>query len=163
MSPKLLPLLLFFSVSVPLAAQEFVCSGYEPPARQADASAKAAILKPSRGNTHVLVVYAKFKDEDPQNQTSPTFAQQIFDDNLPGSFSHFYREMSGGQFTVSGTVLSKRYSSDRPASAYLETNPREFGRYDEFITEILTKVDRDVDLGQFDNDGPDGIANLINS
>ena len=67
--------------------------------------------------------------------------------------------MSDGRLTVNGTVLQKRYSSDRPASAYLVHDPSRYGKYDEFLAEILAQVDRDVDMSKFDNDGEDGIPN----
>jgi M6 family metalloprotease-like protein len=158
-SPKILPLLLSLSTSVSAAAQEFACSGYEPPPLPAGAVAKRSRPTTTSGTVNVLVIYAKFKDEAPHNQTPPAFASQLFDVNLPGSFSHFYNEMSGGQLTVEGSVLPKRYSSDRPAAAYLVSETGRYGNYAEFLTEIVTKADRDVDLSQFDNDGDDGIAN----
>ena len=157
-SPKILPLFLGLSAFVPAAAQEFVCSGYEPPQQPAGAVAKLT-LSHTTGSVNVLVVYAKFKDEAPQIQTAPSFASKLFDENLPGSFSHFFTEMSGARLTVNGRVLPKRYISDRPASAYLVHDPLQYGKYDEFLAEILAQVDRDVDMSQFDNDGEDGIPN----
>ncbi len=157
-TPRILPLLLGLSTSVPLAAQEFVCSGYESPPLPAGAVAKMT-LSHTTGTVNVLVVYAKFKNEAPQIQTAPPFASKLFDENLPGSFSHFFSEMSGARLTVNGSVLPKRYSSDRPASAYVVHDPSRYGKYDEFLAEILAQVDRDVDMSQFDNDGEDGVPN----
>ena len=64
MSPRILSLLLGLSTSVSLAAQEFVCSGYEPPPLPAGAAKMT--LSHTTGTVNVLVVYAKFKDEAPQ-------------------------------------------------------------------------------------------------
>ena len=60
-SSKILPLLLVLSTSVPAAAQEFVCSGYEPPLLPAGAVAKKSRLHSTTGTVNVLVIYAKFK------------------------------------------------------------------------------------------------------
>ena len=106
---------------------------------------------------HVLVVFAHFQDEAPQ--TVPDYALRLFDPDLPGSFAHFYRTMSFGQLQVRGTVLPRRYTSARPTAAYQATAPGEFGQYGAFAREILAQVDADIDLAQFDDDGPDGLPN----
>ena len=146
-------------VATPSVAQQFECAGHLPPRLPEGASAKSVVGTPTSKTVHVLVIYTKFHGEDPDNQTAPPFAHQIFDEDIAGSFSHFYREMSGGQFRVTGTILPKRYSSDHPGSAYVEHAPDKFGKYGQFVAEILKKVDEDVDLGRFDNDGPDGLIN----
>ncbi len=110
----------------------------------------------SRGKVGVLVIFAKFKDEAPGNDRIPDYGEALFDRDHPGSFTHFYDTMSFGQLQIEGTVVPKRYASNRPASAYRARVSGEFGRYNEFVQEILRKVDRDVDLRAFDNDGPDG-------
>ena len=113
----------------------------------------------SRGSHSVLVVFAQFKGEAPNDVRIPDFARDLFDPDLAGSFTHFYRTMSQGQLQVEGAVLPRRYVSERPASAYLARRDDEHGRYGEFVQEILRQVDADVDLGRFDNDGPDGAPN----
>ena len=87
----------------------------------------------------------------------PAFAEGLFDPDLPGSLTHFYSEMSGGQLLLTGESVPGWYHSDRPGSAYVATS--EGGKYRDFVLEILAKVDADVDLSRFDNDGPDGIPN----
>jgi M6 family metalloprotease-like protein len=64
-----------------------------------------------------------------------------------------------GQLQIQGTVLPKYYASEKSDSAYLARRPNEEGGYGEFVLEILRQVDDDYDLGQFDNDGADGIPN----
>ena len=118
-----------------------------------------ALRQPSKGTLSVLVIYAQFQDEAGLGEEIPADAEQFFDPELPGSFTHYYNEMSFGQLRVQGTVLPKRYTSDQPASAYLAATSSQKGRYGDFAAEILKKVDADVDMGQFDNDGPDGIPN----
>ena len=119
---------------------------------------KTGAVSPT-GKVHVLVIYAKFKGEAPDNNRPPSFASSFFDPDVEGSMAHFFRAMSSGQLEVEGTVLPKRYTSDRPASEYLATSSGEFGRFDDFSREILRKVDEEVDLGRFDNNGSDGIPN----
>ncbi len=114
---------------------------------------------PTRGKLNVLVVYAKFSGEGLDSEPAPESSAPLFDANHPGSFSHFYQTMSFGQLQIKGVILPRYYISDLPASAYLAPNAAEHGRYAEFVEDILQKVDADYDMGQFDNDGPDGMPN----
>lgn len=138
----------------------FSCAGIEipeTPFRAAKILKRARRILPSQGKIKVLVVFAQFRDEAPGRDEIPAYADELFDAERPGSFTHFYHIMSFGQLQVEGTVLPKRYTSDRPAVAYRVEVPGEDGHYDEFVQEILQKVDQDVYLGQFDSDGPDGV------
>ena len=133
-------------VEVPLSAPEFgLAQEYQP--------------LPSRGKVRALVVFAQFAEEAGMGNQVPDFATDLFDPDLPGSFTHFYTTMSFGQLQVEGTVLPKRYTSDRPAADYLSRVSDKRGRYDWFAEEVLRQADAEVDLGQFDNDGSDGIPN----
>ncbi|MCK5120232.1 MAG: M6 family metalloprotease domain-containing protein, partial [Candidatus Latescibacteria bacterium] len=117
-----------------------------------------AEIAPQR-TCRVVALFAKFPDEAPKQTTPPSYAEDLFQSDLPGSFTHFYNEMSLGKFTVEGVVLPKYYTSDRPASGYgpPEKNPK--GYFGTFNREVLENADLDVDFGRFDNDGPDGLAN----
>lgn len=119
----------------------------------------SGLRQSSVGTISVLVVYAQFQDEASHGEQIPADAARLFDPNLPGSFTHYYDEMSFGRLRVHGTILPKRYTSDLPSSAYLAPSSTERGKFGDFAFDILSKVDADVDLGQFDNDGPDGIPN----
>ena len=148
-----------------LGAEGFVCAGYpaaEPDLLSEGAAAKAAALPvvgrlSSQGRVHALVIFAQFKDEAPDDLSVPDYAADLFDPDLPGSLTHFYHTMSFGQFTLEGTVLPKRYTSDQPAAAYLPPEPGKSGEYGQFAREILRQVDQDADFARFDNDGPDGL------
>lgn len=120
--------------------------------------AKKAKPLRSIGKVKVLVIFAKFKDEE-GSDLAPDYAEKLLDPDYEGSFAHFYRTMSFGQLEVGGAVLPKRYSSDRPRFAYLARPSGGSGRFGEFVREILHKVDADVDLSQFDSDGPDDVPN----
>jgi len=118
--------------------------------------------KPSispQGTCHVVALFAKFPDEDPAQTTPPAYAQDLFNPDVPGSFTHFYNEMSLGKFTAEGIVLPTYYSSDRPASGYPLPENDADGYFGTFNREVLQNADRDVDFGSFDNDGPDGLPN----
>ena len=109
---------------------------------------------PQTGHIHALTVFAHFADEGRLGRAVPAFAAEIFAEQ-PGSLTHFYREMSRGQFELTGEVLPRWYASRSNADAYVGAGG-DFGR---FAREVLLAVDDDVDLGRFDNDGPDGMPN----
>jgi len=111
------------------------------------------------GTLSALVIFAKFQGEAVSVVEKPVWADDIFDRLRPGSFAHFYDEMSRGQLRVEGQVLSRRYASRNPASAYVADTPGTQGKFGLFNLDILEQADRDVDMGLFDNDGADGIPN----
>ena len=146
------------TISTAVTAEPLECG--QRPSKDRVGAAKSIVLNqwlPARGKVNVLVVFARFAD-DPHSPV-PTYGGDLFDVKLPGSFSHFYHTMSFGQLQVTGTVLPKRYVSERPHSAYVAERADEIGHYGQFVGEILRQVDADIDLGQFDNDGADGVAN----
>ncbi|MFA6111504.1 MAG: right-handed parallel beta-helix repeat-containing protein [Candidatus Latescibacterota bacterium] len=124
----------------------------------ASVGSRMARPRPVTGTQRALVIFARFADEDTGPTAAPAFARDLFDPDLPGSLTHFYREMSRGQFELTGACLPVWYTAAQPAAAYLNPGPRR-GEYGRFAREILLAVDAAVDLGQYDNDGPDGIAN----
>jgi len=150
-------ILLWHGSSV-MAGERFLCAGASTatPLGSRVRAAKLAQMPP-QGTRRAVVIFAQFADEEPT--PVPEWAAEIFDLERPGSFSHFYHTMSFGQLEVRGRTLPRRYASDRPASAYLNREPGKRGEYREFAREILQKMDAEVDLEQFDNDGPDGVPN----
>ena len=112
------------------------------------------------GTHKSLVVFARFSDEGVADTLAPAFASRIFDPTLPGSLTHYYDMMSNGVLTIEGKTLRRRYVSIFP-SIYYTAPGGGWGKHGQFSLEILESVDRDkkVDLGQYDNDGPDGIPN----
>ena len=143
--------LLFSLLSAPSLglAAEFACAALESSARQ-------VVQTPE--HLSALVIFAQFADED-AGDSAPSWANDLFNDELPGSFAHFYREMSGGRLHVNGQVLSRRYRSRENAETYLAEIPGSLGQFGRFNLEVLTAADADVDLGLFDNDGPDKVPN----
>ena len=119
---------------------------------------KGTLIEP-KGQVNALVIFAQFADEANKGDALPSYANDLFNPDIPGSFAHFYQTMSCGQLTIHGTVMPKRYTSLSPASAYLSPTDDAKGHFDRFADEILAQIDAELDLGQFNNDGPDGIAN----
>ena len=157
-------LLLCLSVTPSLASDVFVCATPQFPAqlqRSQIGRSKVAqqVGTSARGTFSAMVVFARFADEATADNTKPVWADDLFDPTLQGSFTHFYDEMSRGQLSVAGEVLPKRYVSLSPRQDYLATETGGFGDFGRFNLEILEQADRDVDMGRFDNDGPDGIPN----
>ncbi|NKB67968.1 MAG: hypothetical protein GKR89_12985 [Candidatus Latescibacteria bacterium] len=158
--PQLCALLIAGSLLLPTLAAALICGqGHLP-----DQAAKAT--GPDQAPTRItpfssvkaLVIFARFQDENSGNTSAPAFSEQIFDPDIPGSMSHFYREMSRGQFEITGTVLPRWYTSPGPAVDYV-AEPGKRGNYGLFANRILQAVDADIDLGLYDDDGPDGLPN----
>jgi M6 family metalloprotease-like protein len=121
----------------------------------------APAAKPAQtsGTLNALVIFAKFQGEAPGDTQAPPWAADLFNPDFPGSFAHFYREMSRGKLQVSGQVLPRRYASRQPASAFVAAGGGELGEFGRFNLQILEQADGDADFGRFDNDGPDGVPN----
>ena len=79
------------------------------------------------------------------------FDELLFGDNPSGSLIEYYNEISYGQFQMDGLV-SGWYQSSLNQSQAVE-NVRQY------VAEIASLADSDLDYGQFDNDGPDNIPN----
>lgn len=114
------------------------------------------------GNLRVPVIPVRYAD------VAEPFPVQQLSDRLFGaprgdtiSFTGYWREVSSGLLTVTGAV-TPWIELNKDAKYYL---PRElygwgqFGRMSELRTEALRAADLVLDFAQFDNDGPDGIAN----
>ena len=106
------------------------------------------------GHIHALTIFAHFADEGGLGREVPSFAAEIFA-GQPGSLTHFFREMSRGQFELTGEVLPRWYASRSNADVYVEAE----GDYGRFAREIIQAADADVDFSRYDNDGPDGVPN----
>ncbi|NKB71012.1 MAG: hypothetical protein GKR89_28415 [Candidatus Latescibacteria bacterium] len=116
-------------------------------------------LVESKGQINALVIFAQFADEADKGQGLPSYANDLFNPDIPNSFAHYYQAMSFGQLTVNATILPRRYTSAQSAAAYLAPTNDTKGRYSNFVEDILAQVDAEYELGQFNNDGPDGVAN----
>ncbi len=111
-------------------------------------------VAPRTGHIHALTIFAHFADEGGLGREVPSFAAGIFAEQ-PGSLTHFYREMSRGQFELTGEVLPRWYAANSNAAVYAGAE----GGYGRFAREIIQAVDAEVDFSRYDNDGPDGVPN----
>jgi len=142
------------------AQEGFSCAGFAAMSPGVGAAKSAALrVQPPQGNLRILTIFAGFSDEATSHPDLPAFASGLFDLGRAGSFSHFFDIMSFGQLMVEGTVVPRRYGAAHPANAYLNTNMRRRGGYGDYVAEVLARADRDIDFGEFDNDGPDGLPN----
>jgi len=142
----------------PTRAESLVCAGL-PERYYSEDKLMVAPLS-ADGYRSVLVVFAKFRGEAPEDSMAPAYARDLFDPDVTGSFSHFYAAMSFGALTVTGEVLERQYESDFGPEHYAVLDPETgLGRFAAFNREVLANVDAEVDLGRYDNDGPDGLPN----
>ncbi len=120
--------------------------------------APAAKPLQAKGHLSAMVIFAQFAGQG-AGLSAPSWSADLFNPAVPGSFSHFYNEMSGGRIQVEGGVLPRRYNSANSAEAYVAEEAGALGKYGLFNLEILRQADADSDFGAFDNDGPDGRPN----
>lgn len=118
---------------------------------------------PTTGTARVPIVLALFSDsDDPYPAFSEGMVQQVLFDGpaLRGTITAAYDEMSRGAFTLTGNVFPWVRTS-RPMADVVGTgnglgDDSDLGTY---FTEALDSVDADVNFGEYDNDGPDGMPN----
>ncbi len=118
---------------------------------------------PVTGTASVPVVLALFSDsEDPYPQFSETEIQRVLFDGpaAAGTITEAMTEMSMGYFTVTGDVFPwVRTSKTMLEIVGTESGFGEDADLGSYYVEALDLVDLDVDFGQYDNDGPDGVPN----
>ncbi|MCE5273344.1 M6 family metalloprotease domain-containing protein [bacterium] len=87
-----------------------------------------------------------------------TYSQEEFQNNLfganpNGSMIDYYKEISYGQFELSGQVYGW-FDSGKEKAYYVDNNVPY-----EFVRDVVAQADPSVDFSQYDNDGPDGVPN----
>jgi len=140
-------------------SSRFICAGSPAAAARPAISLAKPLAYCIEGTRQAVAVFATFADDATSSTTPPSWSGDLFDPNLPGSFSHFYDTMSFGKLQVRGEVASRVYAAPHPASQYVSADRTQKGRYGAFCHEILEQADRDIDFSQYDSDGPDGIPN----
>ncbi|HEU4560608.1 MAG TPA: M6 family metalloprotease domain-containing protein [Longimicrobium sp.] len=135
-------------------------------------AAQAAVVEPGApapppgqraltGTFGMVVIAATFSDVPPPFPTS-TYQQAWFGEtgiNGGYSLSQYYREVSRGRFTFTGTV-TPWITLARTAASYQANTPYPGrGLFMEYIRDALLAADAGVDWTQYDNDGADGIPN----
>ncbi|HEU4725723.1 MAG TPA: M6 family metalloprotease domain-containing protein [Candidatus Eisenbacteria bacterium] len=117
------------------------------------------------GTTHykALVILLQFSDHpaDTLNHKPSDYADLLFSVGTrpTGSLRDYYREVSRGAFDISG-VVTTWYTAPRTYAEYT-SGAGGFGappgNARQMAFDALALADPDVDLSQFDSDGPDGL------
>ena len=113
------------------------------------------------------VILGSYANSNDPSGTAGALQSELFDGPWPTiTMAEHYEEMSYGQFHVSGGVYGWYELSGN--AAYYEgsqTQPYDNGFTNtpggvgSFLQEALDQADLDIDFTQYDNDGPDGVAN----
>jgi M6 family metalloprotease-like protein len=114
------------------------------------------------GARTVLVVLARFSDTGGPLVTSDQVRDRMFIGSEGGStLADFYEDQSDGAFTVTGDVSDWLQTDITLLEAAGSLNGHGWvgDSIDVHVARLLTQLDPDLDFGEFDNDGPDGIAN----
>lgn len=113
------------------------------------------------GSKSIPVLMGTFGNTAANPYNVANLQQELFDGPWPtGTMTEFYREISYGQFTVTGTVFPWRKVAN--GDTYYEGGCNGLcaaAKTGEFLKEVLDLNDATVDFAQYDNDGPDGVAN----
>lgn len=114
------------------------------------------------GARAVLVVLGRFSDTPPSAVSPEQVREQMFT-GTPTSrtLADFYEEQSDGRFTVTGDVTDWLQTDVTLLEGAGSRNGHgwagdELGAH---VASLLTQLDPELDFGQFDNDGPDGVPN----
>jgi len=125
------------------------------------AAVGGAVVDPVSGVFPIIVILALFSDSGTPVFTAEDIQRTLFDGPAPsGTITDFYRDASGGLLSVSG-VTSPWIRTSITIAEVVGTSAGlgPDSRVGEYLAEALSLADPDIDFGQFDNDGPDGIPN----
>jgi M6 family metalloprotease-like protein len=144
-------------------------AGYIRTVREEQLRRKLAAQRPVQGappaprliGTRLLpVICVNFKT--PQNNPPPfpiaDYQQLLFGPTVKKTMTQYYADVSIGKLQVGGKVVGwyQLPKNDKFYENGHEGSGRPFGSLLQFA---LEKADAEIDFGQFDNDGPDGIPN----
>lgn len=119
---------------------------------------------PLAGTLRIPVLVGLYSDIEAPTISLDDLQTQLFDGPWhPGTLNQYFLEVSGGLFSVAGEVHGW-IQLENPESYYTGGVPfwglvPGYSRTDEMIAELVAALDGQIDFGQFDNDGPDGIPN----
>jgi M6 family metalloprotease-like protein len=125
------------------------------------ATASGRVASRSVGTARLPIVLALFADSQEPHITRDMIQASLFDGpSERGTITEAYQEMSRGAITVTGDVLPwVRTSLDMVTVVGTGNGLGQDAKTGEYFTEALAGIDPDVDFGQYDSDGPDGIPN----
>jgi len=115
------------------------------------------------GSRSIPVLLSRFSNTGADPYPNADLQKELFSGPWPtGTMTDYYKEISYGKFSVTGTVFSwkKLAQNDTvyegPAGCNGICNNAKTA---DFLKETLAANDAAVDFAQFDNDGPDGTPN----
>ena len=118
------------------------------------------VVLPTRGNLRMLVVMTLFSDSPAPPFATSVIETQLFGSNPLGNLTQFYSEVSGGRVNLTGTVLPWVRTGVPLAQAVGSSmglgGDADMGAY---LKDAVQRLDPTLNYGQYDNDGPDGVAN----
>jgi len=108
------------------------------------------------------VILGSYSNSNDDTSVVIDLQKELFDGPWPTvTMAEYYEQMSYGQFHLSGTVYGWHELSRQ--SNFYEGDNNGFGSppggTGDFLRESLDLADIEVDFSQYDNDGPDGVAN----
>ncbi len=119
------------------------------------------------GQRSIPVLLAKYSDTSADPFVPANLQQELFGSWPTGTMTDYYREVSYGAFTVTGTVrpwiklplTAAEYQGPDPEPGEHCHALCPGGKMVRFIKDTLQAQDGATDFTQFDNDGPDGQPN----
>ena len=122
---------------------------------------RSGLDDPDDINGYFAIICGKYSDSGGDDWPISQMNQQIFDGPWPtGTMREYYEEISFDEFHVNGETYGWYQST--LTQQYVVGNSQGFGNdahLGEFFSELLEAADPEVDYGQYDNDGPDGVPN----
>ncbi len=115
------------------------------------------------GSRSIPVLLARFASTSADPYPNGDLQKELFDGPWPtGTMTDYYKEISYGRFTVTGTVEPWRglprndthYEGGAGCNGVCGSS-----KVGEFLKDTLDASDSAVDFSGFDNDGPDGVPN----
>ncbi len=124
-------------------------------------SAQAAGGVAITGSRSIPVLTVKFNNTPADPYAPANLQQELFDGPWPtGTMTDYYREISYGRFTVTGTVAAWRKLSQNDTFYEAGCNGLcNASKVGDLLKETLDLNDATVDFSRYDNDGPDGNPN----
>ncbi|MDH3216795.1 MAG: M6 family metalloprotease domain-containing protein [Candidatus Krumholzibacteria bacterium] len=143
------------------ARQQFLAGRHDGPAALSSLPEQLRKSMLVSGTARVPVFVAQYANTGSAPYPVSDLQQELFDGPWStGTMTELYTEMSNGNITLTGTVYDWVSLSEN--DTYYEGGCNGLcssGKTGQFILEILQAQDPSVDFGQYDNDGPDGVAN----
>ena len=104
---------------------------------------------PSNYNLPVLLVGFSNNDSNSEVVSKEEFQEHLFGNNISGSLTDYYNEISYGKFNLTGNVYGWYESSFTEEMAVENTSG--------FIIDILDQANADINFSEYDNDN-DGVV-----